>query len=778
MNFIETFRKLLPNDLYTEANNSGAWDLNIYGCTGMRETELLFRNNFNVGMDEVMLYTRDTSFWSNRNQGMVLTDLGVRVIPDNDNPSNMIAFAWTDVEQVDYKNQIMVFWPYGQHSNYDDACQIHISYFIKDSDNYNKFGQRLARFFTELAKCACEEAKKTYSIDDALQELNEQRDKTEGFDINAVNAIVEKALPLAQTDGQLVSIYYSQGLSYRNWAQILYDKYNTTENWDEKKNIQEQINNAYLELQRIMNVALSSMQAEETIQYWRSECIYWWCFATRQIGDKVQAVRWAIEALPGANDDRERNNLKSIISGSVYSEFFGKNIIVPGRGYGVWGITWEDLRKDVVRDIEDVGCHDLARVVSMSSYDETQNNIKDYLEKNPALKEDEKEILGLVLWDMEDKKKNSFSSVPYTDRQFVFLTRDLDSIGGCYDASDNIKFVFPLNEIPQDVTFPFGHPQPNTLYYAHPLRPFYMPYEKASLMLFYEKVQEVCRLFQCLGATQIITRTLKGHKVSESFSANQNVDGKAGIGIYDVEGGCGNSQTENVMQESRNEMSLTQSFDPTQFPYCPDDLLWTTQDPDLQTLIKQRMSGGMLTFSKRVSSFETMSVSSSRVVDVKAAFDSFMSKVSVNYNSNVDRTFSETEETEWEISVVFKPMNEFANTYKSISNLDEDKQMSAKEEEYLQELRYVLEDGEIGPRERNSLERLRVKLCISEERATELEFSVLNPSLTAEEREYLDEYRAIRAEGELRDRDVRTLERLAQRNGITPLRAKELERMV
>lgn len=44
-----------------------------------------------------------------------------------------------------------------------------------------------------------------------------------------------------------------------------------------------------------------------------------------------------------------------------------------------------------------------------------------------------------------------------------------------------------------------------------------------------------------------------------------------------------------------------------------------------------------------------------------------------------------------------------------------------REDEYLKEVRFMLEDGEIGPRERKTLERARIRLGISEERAKEIE---------------------------------------------------------
>ena len=63
---------------------------------------------------------------------------------------------------------------------------------------------------------------------------------------------------------------------------------------------------------------------------------------------------------------------------------------------------------------------------------------------------------------------------------------------------------------------------------------------------------------------------------------------------------------------------------------------------------------------------------------------------------------------------------------------------------------------------------------ISEDRACEIE-QMLKPKLSAEEQEYLDEYKEIIAEGNISDRDRRYLDKIMKMNGITESRARELE---
>lgn len=103
---------------------------------------------------------------------------------------------------------------------------------------------------------------------------------------------------------------------------------------------------------------------------------------------------------------------------------------------------------------------------------------------------------------------------------------------------------------------------------------------------------------------------------------------------------------------------------------------------------------------------------------------------------------------------------------------------SSNESEYIEEVRACLsEDGEITSRERRLLNRLREKLGISEKRAQELEDSLTTSQLTADEQEYLDEYRACLEEGGISSKERRLLDRLRDKLGIDPSRASELENL-
>ncbi len=101
--------------------------------------------------------------------------------------------------------------------------------------------------------------------------------------------------------------------------------------------------------------------------------------------------------------------------------------------------------------------------------------------------------------------------------------------------------------------------------------------------------------------------------------------------------------------------------------------------------------------------------------------------------------------------------------------------ITKSEQEYLETLKESLEDGELSLRERKMLDRIRISLGISEERAKELEIFLNSPKLTVDEQEYLNAYKEATADGEMSEKECRLLEKLRVMYGISEERARELE---
>ena len=361
----------------------------------------------------------------------------------------------------------------------------------------------------------------------------------------------------------------------------------------------------------------------------------------------------------------------------------------------------------------------------------------------------------------------------FIDRQFLLLARDENHIAGMYDPDDNIKWVFTLNHIPSDIQFE-GIPQANTLYLAHPVRQnLYLPYEGAEEKLFMDKVREFCYLVQCLGATEVVFHSNKGMKVSETFNSTQNINGGFSNLFVDMKGGYSQTNSGKSNYSQKVGVDMVQTFAPSKYPYQPDDLVWLATDSSWKQLIKQRLEGGMLSYTYKIRSTDVSQVSNNQIMDIKASFSFMLQNANANYNVQNDTTFSKREETEWSIQVTFKPLNEFVK--QSTANSDS---LTPREKEYIEEYKACLADnnGTISNSQRRLLEKVRVSLWVSEPRARELESMCSAPQLTDEEKEYLAEYKACLNDGGIiTASERRLLERLRKSLGISEQRAKELE---
>ena len=105
-------------------------------------------------------------------------------------------------------------------------------------------------------------------------------------------------------------------------------------------------------------------------------------------------------------------------------------------------------------------------------------------------------------------------------------------------------------------------------------------------------------------------------------------------------------------------------------------------------------------------------------------------------------------------------------------------QLTDKEQQYFDSVKESLEDGvELSSRERKMLDRIRESLGISEDRAREIEGMILKPQLTEDEQGYVNMYREYAAKGEITEKVRHKLDKFASILGISPKRAKELEKL-
>lgn len=413
---------------------------------------------------------------------------------------------------------------------------------------------------------------------------------------------------------------------------------------------------------------------------------------------------------------------------------------------------------------------------SLSSEDEEVRN-------DESLTEQDKKDFIEIQHQKADEQKFS-NRYPYGERQFLLVVKSMDKIAGCFDRDENISWVFTQDQLPADLTFPLGHPQANTLYIAHPAQKgLYLPFEGAEEKIFHEKVEEFCRLAQCLGAREISFRSLKGESVSEGLSSRIAIGGDVGVKGCSI--GADSRQSVSATRSSARQDEVGYSFvlQPTK-AYVPKDLAWLEIDKSWQTFVKQRLEGNLLSYTKKISSSETLNMSKSSAFGIKSSFNNLMLNINANYDVESDETFSHNRSTEWEILISFAPLEELRNgteppapdVVPAVMPSGQDV-LTAEEERYKEDVLFILEDGEITETERKFLDRKRIKLGLSEEQAAKIE-AICIPSITDSEKEYLEIYKEIVGDTPLTDRKRRMLDREAESLGLSPERVRELEGII
>ena len=634
------------------------------------------RSNFGLGLDEQILWVRDTSFWSNKNQGLVITDKQIVFIPDNDKPNDKSCIEFNDVHHVEYREMSLFVWNYQE-----EYAQFPLGLFFKDSTESNELiddAKQLAKVLTEMAESVGHT--ETESVFDHMSNLLNEENYDEVID--CAKQIVSDSDN--DNDSKCVAyVYLSEALSKKGED-------------EPHKGMNSYLRDAI----EACDQAIDLCEDEDPYRY----TIFNQKGKIEQIADDMRSAR------------------NCFIAAMDSADF--------------------DLKKD-----------------SKNSYEMLTRKIC--------------------------KDNNSFLDEDYNKRKFLFMVSNDKQIPGCYDKEDNIQWIFSVGQVPDYIHFPIGHPQPNTLYIGHPLKSgVYIPFENATEQLFMEKVRELCYLAQCLGAVEIKFKRIKGLDVSNSATANVERSGEVGRKFLNAGGSLGVSNSEADTYASKDGVELVQRYSPIKKPFCPEGMIWYDSDPTWQTLVKQRLNGNILSYVEHVSSTETTTVTSNQLVSLKGSFEYLFAKASGSYDAKTDKTFSKTEEIEWEIDMQFKPLQDFEETANSSEqgkfsivqsslNTFTDAEMSYKEE-----VEFCLEDeSEIDAHSRKFLERKRQKLGLSEERAQEIENMVKASlvSFTDEEKEYMEALEDVIEDGVIPDNVRRLLERERKSLGISEERAKELE---
>lgn len=625
------------------------------------------RINWGIELDEEILYVRDSSFWNERNQGLVITDCGVICIPDNDDVDDRVHILWENVEHIEYKDELLYFFGYGDR---DNNCPVHISHFLKNSNEYmnNSAGDIFQRIFTRMAQ--------TQVPKDENEEFESTCEKIDQLIDGGKN---DEALQLALnyrestnrvTLTPLISRLYAQKGQYIKAFQILDDDFNNL--------------------------------PEENL-FWRSQLKY---------------IKYSLYEIHNELDKARKDCLYVV----------------------------RNAPEELICDSGDV----------------------------PVL-----EDATIDFHKYEDYYIQHFLEQPYNERKLIVPVQFYT------DLSQKKLAVIDINNLPA-INFPMGHPVANQLYVGHPYIPSkYIPFENYELELIEDKIREFSQIMQYLGATEINIESLNISSNSKDVKADQKISGSIDYKLVSGSGNAEKHTSDKFLEDISQHINLHQKFYPKNPPMLPERLVWYQNEPSWQRLYNQRMQGALLEHEERIETKKSQVVENSELKQISAEVKWLFVQANGNWEQSMEEKFEAHDNAILSIHVKFAPLESlrgetFISQPQAISTASTLLQALTEEEtEYLEELKACFEDdSEISTKERRLLNRLRDRLGITEERAEELESSLFKPQLTEEEQEYIDEYKACIEEGELSTKEIRLLNRLRISLGISEERVKELESII
>jgi len=375
------------------------------------------------------------------------------------------------------------------------------------------------------------------------------------------------------------------------------------------------------------------------------------------------------------------------------------------------------------------------------------------------------------------KYKEVFSTLNYDKRKMVLIYDEIKV------APSDTFVILDKTNLPDNLKFPFSHPKKEELYIGHPyINEVYLPLNTYEASLFNDRFEEFSYFIQCLGAKSVTIKVLKGKERIAIDIETSKIDGSVGLGKNVIKNAVNGSYqkdtSSNKQEDSLTSRTRTQIYNPVKKPYIPENLLWYPHETSWHRLYQQRVNGNILKHHDVMSSKSSYSISKNEKSDLKVALKIFFAEIDVNRDNFIETTLTETETIEWEFEIEFESIDNLTEVHADNVSPITIAVISDVEDEYLEEVKFMLEDdGIIDDKERSILERFRVKKGISKERSEELENQLISQSaLSDNEKEYLEEYTELLKDGEITEKERRILARFANRLSIPEERVYQLEK--
>lgn len=317
----------------------------------------------------------------------------------------------------------------------------------------------------------------------------------------------------------------------------------------------------------------------------------------------------------------------------------------------------EMLLKDLKLDKKD----QLYKELLLSKVEIYKNNdfykvAETYQELKEFYKEDAKNLSLCNVRRQQNYKKyiETFIDLPLRKRDIITTSKT--------DRLLKLDHITLLNidQLPA-IHFPSSHPKPNQTYIAHPhKKDTYLPIETYDYELLKDRMDEFFRILGCLGATSITLETIK--KENKEEGKNLKKEGKVGGSKekIELEIEAKYSKAASTSLSKYIGMERSQTNDPNKRPYIPKDTIWFPHETGWQRLAQQRLEGGILTYTERISSSENQLLNKKEMATVGAELKMLLYSIKAEGQYEKEEKLQLNEEFNFQLKIEFKPMKEFS----------------------------------------------------------------------------------------------------------------------
>lgn len=643
----------------------------------------LLRNNFQLNIDEIVLYARDTSFWNNKNQGTVVTDWGVRYICDNDSINQIVQIKWIDVLYVEYNGESLYFFFDEERNNH---YAIHISQFLKE--NNPSYGRKLADIFTRMAKT--QDIEKI--IDETFAEYNKLIEKGKTDEAILVALKYRKEYDDLTFSPSVAELYYKKG-QYEKAISLLTEDYNS------------------LSIKDI---------------YWHNVLNYYKYDIYNKIGDINNARRYCLEVKQHSTLDMEFNDINLL---QVSNKDF------------------ELIEKQFIQNFLNFPYEERKLIVPVKKYSELSQNTFSVMniKKLPPI--------------------NFPVGHPIANQLYV---------GHPYIPSRYTPFEKYELELLEDKIREFCHVMQ------------FLGATEITIGSINSLSKKKERIINSIISGGINYKSVSGNvdwkhdkvsryidDISKSISLHQKFTPKASPCLPSDLVWYPNEPSWQRIYEQRMQGNFDFNEHEEHIETIKSQVIENSELKQISLELKNLIIHGNGKWEESIN--EKLEAHENSVISIRVKF------APLDKLGKISHTKKLTEEIRNKKASL---KDGFVNLKTTIIGKVENvitinTPISSKEKEYLNEVKICLEEDKIiSPQERRFLNHIRAKLGISEKRASVLEAILFQPLLAKNEQEYFDEYKICMAkEGEITPKVRRMLDKLRNRLCISEERALEIEKL-